>query len=251
MPADAANASSRSASGARGAASGGLFGAAAAAPPGSGGAPRPSTSGAQRARPSTAPSGGSSGAGAAAKASSFWKRADDGGGDKQARGGGAAAQSAWGEGPRRPRKASSSGGGGAGDHAGYVMEADARGYASPAAALHYRHDQGQSHLVGGSLSLMRHRRASARDRAQQQASKYHMGANNYGYSQYGFGAQHAANTPSLWGHQQANRHTAWNTAGGGQRAKTPMRPASAVRASSAGGARSKHSAAPPRTRNRY
>ena len=168
---------------------------------------------------------------------------------------------------RRPRGSASKGGGGDG-HSGYVMDegygasggasgsngkndSGNRGYQSQASQLHYRHhDQGQSHLVGGSLSLMRHRRASARDRAaQQQATKYHMGSNNYGYSNYGFSAQ--ANTPSLWGHQQANRHTAWNTAGAGTRSKTPMRPTSAVRVSSASGTRSKHSAAPPRTRNRY
>ncbi|KAH8054832.1 protein kinase [Aureococcus anophagefferens] len=165
-----------------------------------------------------------------------------------------AAVSAWGEGPRRPR------GGGSEKHGGgYVLDegygnggakdGGGRGYASQASQLHYRHhEQAQSHLVGGSLSLMRHRRASARDRAaQSQATKYHVGGSaNYGYSNYGFAAQ--ANAPSLWGHQQQSRHTAWNTAGGAPRSKTPMRPASAVRASA--GTRSATRRA-PRTRNRY
>ena len=249
LPSDVAGASSRSASGGG---NRGLFQPQAQ----QSAAPRPTTSGGTRARPSTAPSGGSSQANN--KASSFWKRAaeDDKPPGSSSRAVAGGAQSAWGEGPRRPR------GGGSEKHGGgYVLDegygnggakdGGGRGYASQASQLHYRHhEQAQSHLVGGSLSLMRHRRASARDRAaQSQATKYHVGGSaNYGYSNYGFAAQ--ANAPSLWGHQQQSRHTAWNTAGGAPRSKTPMRPASAVRASSAG-TRSKHSAAPPRTRNRY
>ncbi|KAH8074510.1 protein kinase [Aureococcus anophagefferens] len=227
LPSDVAGASSRSASGGG---NRGLFQPQAQ----QSAAPRPTTSGGTRARPSTAPSGGSSQANN--KASSFWKRAaeDDKPPGSSSRAVAGGAQSAWGEGPRRPR------GGGSEKHGGgYVLdEGYGNGGARTAAAaisqasqLHYRHhEQAQSHLVGGSLSLMRHRRASARDRAaQSQATKYHVGGSaNYGYSNYGFAAQ--ANAPSLWGHQQQSRHTAWNTAGGAPRSKTPMRPASAVRA---------------------
>ena len=124
----------------------------------------------------------------------------------------------------------------------YGRETD-RAAAARGGRDHATRAQPSAHLVGGSLSLVRHRRASARDRAAQQSAKYGS-SHGYGYGQYGFGQQ--APAPSIWGHQSAR--AGWNRGGGA--AKQPARPGSAVRAASASGTRSKH-AAPSRSRGRY
>lgn len=83
-------------------------------------------------------------------------------------------------------------------YSGYVMDTNAGNY-------DYRQRGGnqtlynQPAVLQGASGLMRHRRASARDRAAQQAQSFRPTSGGYGYGSYGnFGGQQQ---PSIWGHQ--------------------------------------------------